>query len=182
MRLLEEVMKHTLIKREEIYCGKIVRLEKDELQDERGNRFVREIVHHPGAVAIVPFVSDDEIFLIRQYRYAHDEIIYEIPAGTLEKGEDYKTCAHREVEEELGYKAGNIEKLFLIYPSPGVMTEKIAIFKASDLKKTRQNLESDEVLTIERMKFNHALALIKEGKIKDAKTICALLYLKEFGA
>jgi len=174
-------MKHTLIKREKIYTGKIVKLDKDELLDERGNRFVREIVHHPGAVAILPFISSDEIFLIRQYRYAHDEIIYEIPAGTLERGEDYESCARREIEEELGYKAGTIKKLFVIYPSPGVMTEKIAIFKAGNLKKTEQNLESDEELTIERMKFNHALALVREGKIKDAKTICALLYLKEFG-
>ena len=174
-------MKDKLKKSEIIYTGRIINLEKDELEDLSGNKYIREIVRHPGAVAIVPFINDEEIFLLRQYRYAHNEVIYEIPAGTLEKGEDYETCAHRELQEELGFTASCLKELILLYPSPGVMNEKIMLFKATGLIKSEQNLDFDEDLAVERIKFNDAVQLIKEGKIKDAKTICGLLFLKEFG-
>ena len=173
-------MEDRIIKNETVYAGKIVRLQVDTFEDKGGGEYFREIVRHPGAVAIVPFAGPDEIYLIRQYRHPHNEVIYEIPAGTLEEGEDYETCAARELEEELGFSAGRLERLLLIYPSPGVMDEKIMIFKTADLTSSVQNLEDDEELVIEKMPFNRALDLIKEGKIKDAKTICALLYLKEF--
>jgi len=173
-------MEDRIIKRENVYKGRIVQLQVDTLEDKNGKRYFREIVRHPGAVAIVPFAGADEIYLIRQYRYPHNEVIYEIPAGTLEEGEDYETCAAREIEEELGLCAGRLERVLLIYPSPGVMDEKIMIFRAADLARSRQNLEDDEELVIEKMPFNRALELIKDGKIRDAKTICALLYLKEF--
>ena len=159
-----------------IYSGKKINLRKDEFVLEDGRKVYREIIEHPGSAAIIPFITRDEIILIQQYRHAVKETIYEIPAGTLDEGETFHNCAVRELEEETGYKAGILEPLVIIYPSPGILSEIMYIFKASNLVRTQMSHQDDEsIKCIMQIKITEALKMIKEGKIKDAKTVCSIL-------
>ncbi len=159
-----------------IYSGTKINVRKDDVVLDDGRTVLREVIEHPGSSAIIPFLSDNEIILIQQYRHAVGELIYEIPAGTLDKGESFLACAGRELEEETGYKAGTLEPLIILYPSPGILSEAMHVFKATNLVKTQTNFQADEsikgLLTI---KFNEALALVKKGVIRDAKTVCGIL-------
>lgn len=157
-----------------IYDGKIVKLVvSDGLIGAREARW--EVVHHIGSVGIVPFFEKDKIILVEQYRYAVGEKLLEIPAGTLHKGERPPAAARREIIEEVGYSAGNLEKIYEFYPSPGVTDERVHIYKATGLKPARQNLDYDEDIKVKILELSKALGYIKEGRIKDAKTIIALL-------
>jgi ADP-ribose pyrophosphatase len=137
------------------------------------------MVRHPGASAIVPFVTDDEILLIRQFRYATGGFIYEVPAGTLHKGEAPEECARREIQEEIGHRAGRLRLLASIFTTPGFTDEIIHLYAAHDLTPVPQNLDHDEVLTVERVPFTQAIEMVRDGRIKDAKSICALLLARE---
>ena len=134
-----------------------------------------DIVRHPGASAVVPFASDDEVILIRQYRYATGGDLWEVPAGKLDPGEDPTACAHRELEEEAGQRAGRLEPLGPMWASPGFTDEKIHLFAAFDLTEVPQRLEADEVIELERMPFRRALDMVWSGEISDAKSQLALL-------
>src|SRR5574337_803044 len=127
-----------------IYSGKKINVRKDDVVLEDGRTVTREVIEHPGSAPIIPFISEDEILLIQQYRHAVKETIYEIPAGTLDKGETFYACAERELEEETGYKAGKLEPLTIIYPSPGILSETMHLFKATNLIKTQTNRQDDE--------------------------------------
>lgn len=159
-----------------IYSGKIINVRKDDVVLEGGRQVIREVVEHPGSSAIVPFISEDTILLLQQYRYAINETILEIPAGTLDKGEYFLTCAARELEEETGYRAGKLEPLTILYPSPGILNETMHLFKATNLIKSQMNHQSDESIKgIVQVKLSDALEMIKKGGIKDAKTVCGIL-------
>ncbi len=140
-----------------------------------GNTIDLDIVRHPGASAVVPFVSDDEVLLIRQYRYATGGELWEIPAGKLEAGEEPIACARRELEEEAGCRAGRLESLGPMWASPGFTDEKIHLFAAFDLEEVPQRLEDDEVIELERMPFQRALEMVWSGEVSDAKSQLALL-------
>ncbi len=133
-----------------------------------------EIVKHPGAVLLIPFLSKDKIILLKQYRPVIKEYLYELPAGTLEKNELVSVCAKRELIEETGYKAGKIKKIGKIYPCPGYSTEKIIIFTAHELTVCPVQLEKDEIIKSKIYTKAQINKLFKQGKIVDAKTICAL--------
>jgi len=141
-----------------------------------GIRTTKEVVEFPGAVAILPLLDNEKLVLIRQYRVPIKSWIYEIPAGTLEPGEDPEKCALRELEEETGYSAKKLEKLLEIYPSPGYSSEIIHIYIARELSKGEPKTEIDEVIETVEMDLNEALEMIRKGLIKDGKTITALLY------
>ena len=159
-----------------IYSGKKINVRKDEIVLDNGRKVTREVIEHPGSAAIIPFISESEIILIQQYRHAVNETIYEIPAGTLDKGETFYACAERELEEEIGYKAGTLEPLMILYPSPGILSETMHLFKAINLIKTQTNYQMDESITgIVQIKLNEAFEMIKKGTIKDAKTVCSIL-------
>ncbi len=159
-----------------VYTGKKILVKKDEIILDNGKRVLRETIEHPGSAAIIPFISKDEIILIQQYRHAVKETIYEIPAGTLDKNETFSACAGRELEEEIGYKAGTLEPLMTLYPSPGILSEIMHLFKATNLVKTQTNYQEDESIKgIVQMKLSDALKMIKDGVIKDAKTVCSIL-------
>ncbi len=159
-----------------IYTGKKILVRKDEILLDDGKKVMRETVEHPGSAAIIPFISEDEIILIQQYRHAIKETIYEIPAGTLDKDETFYTCAGRELEEEIGYKAGTLEPLMILYPSPGILSEIMHLFKATNLVKTQPNYQEDESIKgIVQMKLHDAFEMIRKGVIKDAKTVCSIL-------
>ena len=131
------------------------------------------IIKHPGAVLIVPFINNNEVVLLRQFRRVIGKYLYELPAGTLESKEQLVSCAKRELIEEAGYSAGKLIRLGYIYPVPGYSTEKIIIYKALNLKPAQKCLKDDEVITHSIVSKQKVRRLFKSGKICDAKTICA---------
>lgn len=165
---------------ERVYAGRLLKIDRDRVELPNGSTTDLEMVRHPGASAVVPFVTADEVLLVRQFRYATSGFILEVPAGTLNKGESPDACAHREVEEEAGHRAGRLEKLGAIYTTPGFTDEVIHLYAALDLTPTGQRLDHDEVLTVERIPFRRAIEMIREGGIVDAKSICALMLAREF--
>jgi ADP-ribose pyrophosphatase len=158
-----------------IYKGKIITLNIDTVKLPNGMTIDLEMVRHPGAAAVVPLKDDGTVVLIRQFRHAAGGFIYEIPAGKLHPGEDPKTCAARELEEEIGYRAGAIELLSSIFTAPGFTDEVIHIYKATDMTIGRQQLDRDEVLEVVEMPLQEAIDMILGGTIRDAKTMVGLL-------
>ena len=173
MRNLDKLEK--TLRTEIIYKGKKVILQRDEVELVSGRKTRREFVIHPGSAAIIPILPDKRIILIKQYRYAVKNILYEIPAGTLDTGETPTQCAHRELKEETGYTAGRLEKLIQFYPSPGISNELMHLFLAKDLKKADEKPSSDETIEVIEVSMDDCLEMIKTGNIIDAKTICGLL-------
>jgi ADP-ribose pyrophosphatase len=157
-----------------IYKGKVITLNIDTVTLPNGLTVALEMVRHPGAAAIVPLKDDGTVVLIRQFRHAAGGFIYEIPAGKLYPGEDPKACAARELEEEIGYRAGGLELLSSIYTAPGFTDEVIHIYKATGMTKGRQHLDRDEVLEVVEMSQAEAMEMIHAGTIRDAKTILGL--------
>jgi ADP-ribose pyrophosphatase len=134
-----------------------------------------DVVHHPGASAVVPFLDDDRVLLIRQYRFAARGELWEVPAGKLDAGESPEICAARELEEEAGVRAGRLESLGPIWPSPGFTDERIHLFAAFELEPARQRLEDDEVIETVEVPLDEALEKVWSGGISDAKSALALL-------
>lgn len=163
-------------KKSVIYDGKIVKLVvSDGLI--RGRKARWEVVHHSGSVGVVPFLSKDKIILVEQFRYPVGETLLEIPAGTLRKGERPHAAASREIIEETGFSARRLDKIYVFYPTPGVTDEIVHIYKATGLSPAKQNLDYDEDIKVKILRLSEALRYIKEGKIKDAKTIIGLLLM-----
>lgn len=135
-----------------------------------------EMIRHPGASLIVPFLNSHTVIMLRQLRPVIGSYIYELPAGTLDKGESPLGCARREIVEETGYRASRYKLLGAIYPVPGYSTEKIFLYKAEGLKPTKRLVEEDEVIESKPFSKSAVRALFRQGKIVDAKTICALAY------
>jgi ADP-ribose pyrophosphatase len=170
-----------------VYTGRVINLDVDLVEFPNGTTGELELFRHPGASAVVPFLSDPrgddpQLLLIKQYRYAADGFIYEIPAGRLDAGEDPADCARRELQEETGCAAGKIEHLYTMYTTPGFTDELIHIFMATDLVHGDSATEADEFLTLETVTLSRALELIKKGEIKDAKTTTAILFAAGFVA
>jgi len=170
-----------------VYTGKIISLDVDVVRFPDGSIGELEMIRHPGASAIVPFLSDPrgddpQILLIRQYRYAAEDYLLEIPAGRLNAGEDPRDCALRELKEETGCSAEQIDHLFTMYTTPGFTDEKIHLFIATGLVAGKPNQEPDEFLDLEPMLLSRALDLVEAGEIKDAKTALGLLFAAGFRA
>jgi len=161
--------------RKTIHQGRVFRLTQENVTLENGVTIDLDIVHHPGASAIVPMIDADRVILLRQYRHAIRDFIWEIPAGTLEPDEAPLSCARRELVEETGYSAATFEKLGEIIPVPGYANERIHLFLASGLQPDRQNLDADEVLAVHIMTFSEALNMVLTDQIQDSKTINGLL-------
>jgi ADP-ribose pyrophosphatase len=166
------------ISSERIYEGRRINLRKDTYEDE-GVEFVREIIEHPGAAVIVPFVTEDELILVRQHRPAVGETLVELPAGTLEPGEDPAVCAGRELEEETGFRARKIEPLGIVYPSPGVLGELMHFFAARDLEPCESRPDPGERIEIVRASVREVLTGIGDGTITDGKTVIGLTLARE---
>jgi ADP-ribose pyrophosphatase len=141
-----------------------------------GRTLMLDMVRHPGASAVVPFLNDDEVLLIRQYRHACDGPLLEVPAGKLDPGESPEACAARELEEEAGQRAGRLEALGPIWTSPGFTDERIWLFAAHDLEAVARRPEDDEVIELFPIRLTDALALVWSGGIDDAKSALALLH------
>ena len=169
-----------VISSELVYRGKAVSLKKEEVLLPSGKKIYREIVIHRGASAIIPVMDNGDIIFVRQYRHPIGEYILEIPAGTLKEGEDPEACARRELEEETGYRAGELIHLLTIYPSPGYSSERLHLYLARKLEKGNQNLEADEDISITFLSLEDALEAIRRRRIRDAKTIVGILYYSLF--
>lgn len=165
-----------MIESKRIYEGRIFNLDHDKADLPNGRVAGLDVIRHPGASAMVCLNENNEVLMLRQYRYAAGGYIWEIPAGTLEKGEDPKECALREVEEETGYSASGIEKLGEMFPAPGYTDELIHVFLVTGLTQSRQNLDADEILEVEPVKWEKALEMAHDGTIRDAKTVCGLFW------
>ena len=155
-----------------IYDGKILTLTLDTVILADGSEAKREIVRHSGGAAVL-FIKDNKVMLVRQFRYAYGKEMYEIPAGMVNDGEDAKSAAARELEEETGYKA-ELVHLVDIYPSPGYTDEIVHIYAATNAKLSCQNLDEGEFLNAEFVPFEKVLSMIESGEICDAKTVTAI--------
>lgn len=172
---------------ERIYTGRVISLDRDTVRFPDGSVGELEMVRHPGASAIVPFVSeptgdDPQILMIKQYRYAAEQFLYEIPAGRLDAGEAPVDCAKRELREETGCTARNMEFLFTMFTTPGFTDERIHVFLASGLERGEAEREADEFITVETVTLSTALEFVQEGRIKDGKTALAILFAAGFRA
>ena len=169
-----------------VYTGRVVRLDVDTVRFPDGSTGELEIIRHPGAAAIVPCPSDPEgdpdptILLIRQYRYAAGGPLWEIPAGTLDPGEDAETCARRELLEEAGVTAGRLQRLTSIWTTPGFTDEVIHLYLASGLTAGTPSRERDEFIEVVPQPLSQVLTRIRDGEVRDAKTVVAILYMARF--
>ncbi|HET6882841.1 MAG TPA: NUDIX hydrolase [Pirellulales bacterium] len=149
-------------------------------RDDAGQIHEREVARHPGAVTILPLVDDEHVCLIRNYRVAVDQTLIELPAGTLEPGEDPAVTALRELEEETGYRAQQVEKLCEFFMSPGVLSERMVLFLATSLTAGPSRLESGEQIEPFVVTWQEALALAERGEIRDSKSLVGLLWYDRF--
>ncbi len=157
-----------------IHQGRIFKIVKENITLANGVSSDMDIIRHPGASAIIPLSDKNTIILIKQYRHAIGNYIWEIPAGTLDHDEPPIECAKRELIEETGYSANQWQKLGEIISVPGYSDERIHIFLANDLVPARQNLDKDEMLDVHEIKFDDAMEMIHRGEIQDSKSICGL--------
>ena len=167
---MQEIVTHE----ERVYDGRVVHLVVLDVTLPNGEAAKREMVRHPGAVAIVPLIGED-VLMVRQFRMAAGRIMLEIPAGTLNPSEDPMTCAKRELQEETGYRPGALESLGGIFVAPGYTTEFIHLYLATDLSESRLAMDDDEFIELVRMPLSEALAMVDRGEIEDGKSTSALL-------
>ena len=168
-----------------VYQGRFINVDLETFRNPAGKTLSLEIIHHPGAAAVVPVVdpdvADPEILLLRQFRHAAGGVIWEIPAGVLEPGENPEACARRELREETGAEAARIDRLSTIFTTPGFTDERIHLFRATGLTIHAADPQPDEFIRVERLPFSETLQLIRTGDIADGKSIAALLFLGTFG-
>jgi len=167
------------------YSGRIVRVDLDQVEFPDGSRGQLEMIRHPGATAIVPMLDaptdpDPRILLIRQFRHAADDFIWEIPAGTLDQGEDPEVCARRELAEEAGCTAGHLQHLTTVFTTPGFTDERIHLYLATDLTRGDASPEHDEFLSVHEWRWSDIGTMIRQGTIRDAKSLCALFFVQSF--
>jgi len=164
-----------VIRHRRVYDGKILAVELDDIEEEGGVPAFREVVRHRGSVAGLTVADDGRIVLVRQYRHPFGRALWEIPAGLLEEGESPEEAVRREIEEEVGRRAAELEPLAVIYPTPGFCDEVLRIFRATRLTDTPVRRDEDEVLEVKWFTLDEAQAMLRAGELPDAKTHVALL-------
>ena len=174
-----------LLSSERRYSGRVIDLDVDTVRFPDGSTGRLEMIRHPGASAVLPFLddpgaADPRVVMIRQFRHAADGVIWEIPAGRLDAGEAADACARRELLEETGYRAGRLEPLTTIFTTPGFTDERIHLFSAADLVAGDHAREPDEFVEMREMRWSALLGLVREGAVSDAKTLAAILFVQAF--
>ncbi len=164
------------MKRRVIHEGNAGSYGVEEITLPNGSDYELQMLRHPGASAIVPFVTDDSVLLLRQFRHAAGGEIWEVPAGKIDPGEDPEVCAKRELEEETGYVAGRIEQSGVILTTPGFTDERIHLYVAFDLTPGKLNRGTNEVMEVHEFSFDAAMAMIDRGELIDSKSIAALYH------
>ncbi len=165
---------------EEIFDGRVFTVQKDLVQLEDDQKVCREVIRHNGGVCIAALDECDNLLMVRQFRYAMNTELLEIPAGKLEAGEEPMECGKRELQEETGYTAGSFQYIGKMYPSPAYLDEIIYIYLATDLLVSEQNLDDEEFLSVEKIPFDEAVEMMLSGQIPDAKTQVALWTVKHY--
>jgi len=165
----------TTIGSDTVFDGRLLKVRRDYVRLPDGAESTREVVEHPGAVAMVPINDDGEVLLVRQFRQPVGAVLVEIPAGTLDPGEAPEACARRELAEEIGFEPAKLKLLAAVYLAPGYSSELIRIFLATELHAATADCDADENLQTVRMPLADAIQAAKDGKFKDAKTVCGLL-------
>ncbi|MEK6282082.1 MAG: NUDIX hydrolase [Acidobacteriota bacterium] len=163
-----------ILNSKEIFRGRVFQVTVDTIR-EGDTTYQREVVHHPGSAVIIPIFDDGTVGLVRQYRHPAVRYLLEAPAGTLDEGEVPEQAAARELEEELGFVAGRLEKLSEFFISPGFLEEKMWVYLATELIQTASRLEDDEIIEVVRLPLAQALSMITTGEIEDAKTIIGIM-------
>jgi len=169
MKLYEKTLEKRIV-----YKGRILNLRTDTVELSNGKTAFREMTEHSGGSAVIALNDNKEIYMIRQFRYPYNEVLYEIPAGKLNGGERPEDCAVRELNEETGLSAGKVTLLNVVYPSPGYTDEKLYIYLAEDLKAGNSAPDPDEFLEVFTVPVSEALEMASDGRIKDGKTIIAI--------
>ncbi|CAN5692516.1 NUDIX hydrolase [soil metagenome] len=157
-----------------VFDGRIVSVRVDQVERAGGRHSTREVVEHPGAVAIVPITTSGNVLLVEQYRYAVNRTLLEVPAGSREAGESPLETARRELEEETGYRAASLVEIGRFFVSPGWATEEIILFRAGALDSIGHGFDHDEILDVLEIEPARIPVLMRDGKIADAKTIIGL--------
>lgn len=175
MELLEKT-----VESQTVFQGRIVTVKLDKAQLPNGRLTSREVVEHPGGVAVLPLDADGCVTLVRQFRYPFQRVLLELPAGKLEKGEDHRACGLRELEEETGMTAGEFTYLGGLYLSPGYSSEVLHLYLARELRQGTSHPDEGEFLNVEKMPFQELLDRVMAGEIHDAKTVAAVLKTKVY--
>jgi len=175
----------SLVSSKRLYSGRIVNLDLDSVRYPDDSIGQLEMLRHPGAAAVVPFLdppgsADPRAVLIRQFRHAADGYIWEVPAGRLDGGESPESCAERELEEETGMRARRLERLTTIYTTPGFTDERIHLFLADGLEPGAEHREADEFMELHTLRWSRVLEMIDRGEIVDGKTLVSLLFVQTF--
>ncbi len=174
-------MNFELVSRQVLYEGRKVALELLTLEDNRGQRVVKEVCRHPGAVCVLPFLDDETIVMVRNRRWALEgRWIFELPAGTLERGEEPMNCAGRELVEETGYLATRLKRICDFYTAPGILGEHMHAFAAFGLERSQAALEAGEELEVVSVPYARAFEMMAERELVDAKSMLTLLYWERF--
>ena len=168
-----EVQPERMVGRREVYDGRVVQLHVDEVELSNGKRTTREVVEHAGAVVMLPIDQSGEALLVRQYRYPISQDLLEAPAGGIDPGEAPEQAAQRELQEEIGYRAGRLDSLGEFWTAPGFCTEYMYAYLARDLSPSSLAPDEDEEIVVERHSLDSIRAMIRDGRIVDAKTIAA---------
>ena len=163
-----------------IYRGKIINVRQDKVKLPDGRETLREIVEHPGAAVILALTNDKKVVMIRQFRKPAEEVLWELPAGTIEPGEDLENCARRELEEETGYYPRKIKNIITFFSSPGFCNERLTLFLAEDLEKRNKNEDADEFIKVQLITLDKTLDMVRKNIIRDAKTIIGILYFLSY--
>ena len=174
-----------LISSSRVYSGRVVNLDLDTVRFPDGSTGSLEMIRHPGASAVLPFLddpggADPRVVLIRQFRHAADQVIWEIPAGCLDAGERPEDCAQRELREETGYRAEGVQLLTTIYTTPGFTDEQIHLFIATGLARGEHAREADEFVEVRTVPWSDVLAMVDRREIRDGKSLAAILFVEVF--
>lgn len=174
-----------LLNAERRYSGRVIHVDHDTVRFPDGSTGTLEMIRHPGACAVVPLLDlpdhpDPRVLLIHQFRHAADGLLWEVPAGTLGKGEDPAGCARRELAEEAGMEAAELQRLTTIFTTPGFTDERIHLYLATGLTPVALAPEADEFITVHEKRWSEVGRMIRTGKIRDGKSLCALMYVNCF--
>jgi ADP-ribose pyrophosphatase len=173
-------LKEELRRSEHVYGGKLLQVYRDVVVLSDGHEEIREVMRHPGAAVVVPYLGEGRFITVRQYRYPLDRETREFPAGRLDLDEDALACARRELAEETGYTAGWWKHLFSLHPAPGYTDEQLDIFLAGDLREGKSHPDADEQVVVEKTSLDELAEEFRRGRLTDSKTVAAVLYLKVF--
>ena len=171
-----------VLNEQSVFSGRVIKLSVLDVELQDGSESKRELVKHPGAVAVLPIDAEGNVLLVRQFRIAAGRVLTEVPAGTLNAGEDPLQCAERELQEEVGYRPGKLESLGGIFVAPGYTTEFIHLYLATDLQEARLEQDADEFIEVDRVPFTQVLDMVERGEIVDGKSIvCVLRAARQLG-